>query len=293
MENKKNLVKMYVLPEETFNKWKVSVDYVKSFSPFDREMKRILYDKKLNDVTKWHLYRQNLMKYTNMKRQNINMERVEKNKNVNSTIQNIQQQRTKRKPVMYDASAQTKYVFTNEKEMQTTPVKFSSVTTQSQFLNDDIFDTGNSDVEPGTSDSHTPLPRLSAMGVARSSFHRNKAKDSTSTNFVEISDDSPEQTTPVKRNVKEVDYRVVETPGGSVYTVPIEAEHEFEEYRRKKRKSPTAKVQLNVLRKSKIIPGQSELNYPIKKNTRSQKSKNSQSGGKRRFFEWSRIPKHL
>lgn len=63
-----NLQRMIVIPSHTFEKWKNIVIHDQKLSDLDKNMKSILNNTKLNDVTKWQLYRQNLMKFTNSMR---------------------------------------------------------------------------------------------------------------------------------------------------------------------------------------------------------------------------------
>lgn len=63
-----SLQRMIVIPSDTFDRWKKIVMEDKKLSDLDREMRNILFNHKLNTVKKWHLYRQNLLKYLNVKR---------------------------------------------------------------------------------------------------------------------------------------------------------------------------------------------------------------------------------
>jgi len=65
-----NLQRMIVIPPEIFEKFKHLVLEDEQLTDLDKMMKSILYNKKLNDLNKWHLYRQNLIKYSSMKRKN-------------------------------------------------------------------------------------------------------------------------------------------------------------------------------------------------------------------------------
>lgn len=68
-----SLQRMIVIPGDTFERWKKIVTEDKKLSNLDREMKKILFNNKLNDVSKWHFYRQNLLKYLNTKRRHNNV----------------------------------------------------------------------------------------------------------------------------------------------------------------------------------------------------------------------------
>lgn len=61
---------MIVLPPETFEKWKHIITDDTQLSALDKEMKKILYNKKLNALNKWHYYRENLMSYMKTKKTN-------------------------------------------------------------------------------------------------------------------------------------------------------------------------------------------------------------------------------
>ena len=65
-----NLQRMIVIPPEIFEKFKHLVLGDEQLTDLDKMMKSILYNKKLNDLNKWHLYRQNLIKYSSVKRKN-------------------------------------------------------------------------------------------------------------------------------------------------------------------------------------------------------------------------------
>lgn len=69
MERQNQLSKMYVLAENAFKKWLESTSDAKTHSALDNEMKKILFNKKLDSATKWYLYRQQLVKYADFKRQ--------------------------------------------------------------------------------------------------------------------------------------------------------------------------------------------------------------------------------
>lgn len=55
--------RMIVVPPTVFEKWKKIFVADKQLSDLDLEMKRVLYSKNMNNTDKWHLYRQNLMRY--------------------------------------------------------------------------------------------------------------------------------------------------------------------------------------------------------------------------------------
>ena len=68
--NKTNLERMIIIPPEIFDKWKHIITEDQNLSELDRKMKTILYDKNLNNINKWHQYRENLLKYSFSKKNN-------------------------------------------------------------------------------------------------------------------------------------------------------------------------------------------------------------------------------
>lgn len=63
-----NLQRMIVVPAHTFEKWKKIVVHDDKMNDLDKNMKIILHNSKLDDMSKWHLYRQNLIRFSNSKR---------------------------------------------------------------------------------------------------------------------------------------------------------------------------------------------------------------------------------
>lgn len=58
------LQRMIVIPPEVFDKWKHIITEDTKLSDLDKRMKTILFDKNINDINKWHQYRENLLKYS-------------------------------------------------------------------------------------------------------------------------------------------------------------------------------------------------------------------------------------
>lgn len=65
------LSKMYLLSPETFQKYKNNIINEHALSDLDKRMLKILYNKKMNNVQKWYNYRQQLIRYTNLERNNV------------------------------------------------------------------------------------------------------------------------------------------------------------------------------------------------------------------------------
>jgi hypothetical protein len=59
---------MLVLPPEVYEKFKNEIQDDRNLSMLDKKMKAILKNKKLNPIQKWYLYRQQLIKYANIRR---------------------------------------------------------------------------------------------------------------------------------------------------------------------------------------------------------------------------------
>ncbi len=70
------LQRMIVLPPETFEKWKKLILEDSKLSSLDKEMKKILYNKNLNGLDKWHHYRQNLMQYVKKNKPTYNLHNI-------------------------------------------------------------------------------------------------------------------------------------------------------------------------------------------------------------------------
>lgn len=64
----RKLERMYVLPEDTFKKYKDAIDNEKQMSMLDKQMKQVLNRRDLSVYNKWYLYRQLLSKYETFKR---------------------------------------------------------------------------------------------------------------------------------------------------------------------------------------------------------------------------------
>lgn len=97
-----NLQRMILIPGHTFEKWKNIFIHDDKMSDLDKNMRTILHNAKLDDMSKWHLYRQNLIRFSNSKR------------SFDKSMLNSSQKR----PVLKDVSTETK-VFKRSKDVQT------------------------------------------------------------------------------------------------------------------------------------------------------------------------------
>lgn len=59
-----SLQRMIIVPPEVFEKWRHIITEDSQLSKLDKKLKNIIYNKQMNDIDKWHQYRENLMKYT-------------------------------------------------------------------------------------------------------------------------------------------------------------------------------------------------------------------------------------
>lgn len=61
---------MIVVPPNLFENWKKVILEDDKLSSLDKEMKSILYDKKINNIDKWNMYKHSLMSYARSMRNN-------------------------------------------------------------------------------------------------------------------------------------------------------------------------------------------------------------------------------
>lgn len=110
-----NLQRMIVIPPEVFEKWKHIITEDQNLSTLDKHMKNILYNKNLNNVNKWHQYREKLLKYSFAK-----PERKYKYNHILKPITSEKVIQTKRIP-KYHKQQQTENQnrVVNDKQMQT------------------------------------------------------------------------------------------------------------------------------------------------------------------------------
>lgn len=104
-----NLQRMIVIPPETFENLKNLILNDSQLSELDKGMKKILNEKKLSDTHKWHHYRQNLIKYLNVKKNRDVKKSLNTLKNVSANIQK------------YDKSVQSKKIL--KQNVEASPVE--------------------------------------------------------------------------------------------------------------------------------------------------------------------------
>lgn len=100
-----NLQRMIIIPPEIFEKIKKIVLDDSKLSELDKNMKSILRNNKLTDLNKWHLYRQNLLAYSSMKRKNAHKNKFNWYQPPIRHVQGVE--------------VQTKRIFTKDKETNT------------------------------------------------------------------------------------------------------------------------------------------------------------------------------
>lgn len=114
-----NLQRMIVISPEIFEKFKDIVLEDSNLSHLDKNMRSILHNKKLSDLNKWHLYRQNLIKYASTKRKNAH----QNNFKWRPQVKHIE-----------GVGVQTRRIFTKDKDTNTITPKVSLKHTQTNFL---------------------------------------------------------------------------------------------------------------------------------------------------------------
>lgn len=82
-----NLQRMIMIPPEVFDKWKHIITEDQNLNDLDRNMKKILYDKKINNINKWHQYQQILLKYSFAKKGKTDFNQIVKPITSEKTIQ--------------------------------------------------------------------------------------------------------------------------------------------------------------------------------------------------------------
>lgn len=105
-QNKMNnsLQRMIVIPSEVFEKYKHIFHEDNFLSELDKKMRKILIDKNLNQIDKWHQYRENLLKFSFSKSKNDLQANIPASKIVTSSDKSSQTWRRAK----YDKDCQTR-----------------------------------------------------------------------------------------------------------------------------------------------------------------------------------------
>lgn len=121
-----NLQRMIVIPSEIFEKIKHFVLDDSKLSELDKNMKSILRNNKLTDLNKWHLYRQNLLNYSAMKRKIAHQNKFKwYPKQLQSSQPSIRH--------VEGVGVQTKQIYTKNKEANTDPLEVFDKYTQANI----------------------------------------------------------------------------------------------------------------------------------------------------------------
>lgn len=225
-----NLQRMIVIPPDLFQYFKDTVYEDKELGSLDKEMRKILRNKKLNSTQKWYEYRQNLIKYGNKKR---NMLTKPSSKQPTYSV-GVQTNRLKQKQQM-ESSTQTRIPNLKEGSVQTHLIP--------NEVNDEVFlAEGEKEVFVPPSETYLDVPydmddtirhrALSASGAAK------RIKE--------------------RKSINPSEFRVFENDQGDVITVPIFSDEEGEG-----EKSVAKRSQRIAAKKA---TKQLELNFPVRKN---------------------------
>lgn len=240
---------MIVIPPDTFERWKNIMVQDKNLSDLDQKMKKILYNNKLNDVDKWHLYRQNLLKYLNAKqeqRQNIS------NLTKSPVITEAQ------KKYLSDMNTQTESVNKKHKNVQTLPTDQKSISSQTPTI-DEVFET--SDVfSNSNNEADNPNDEDEMIELDVSDIVREKALEGFPPS-VKISRE--------RKSFDRGDYRSYDLTNDIIATVPVER-------------------QMVTRGTIKNVPGTSQttIDFPKRRNTRQASSSTPTKLAKKSTIPW-------
>lgn len=255
MDRKKNSLQRYVVvTPEMFDELKPFINFEKNLTSLDREIYKILSDKKMNNVEKWYRYRHSLAKQSELKRKKPNFPR------------SINSHREKQRKILpsYSVGTQTRY--------NGPPTLDKSTTTA--FENDDMFiddeiqdivqenelsqkedsliDLGDEDIFETTNlvdDKHFDgLPRSAQQQLLKklSKYERDPSLRSTIPVCISVEDDE-----------------------GNVYGVPtnkdVPEKTPAKPKRARKITPRSPKRTRSYIRKMPQGSGQSEINFPVQK----------------------------
>lgn len=71
MSENNNLQRMIIIPPDVFDKWKHIITEDQKLSQLDKSMKSIINNKNMNEIDKWHQYRENLLKFSFAKKNDV------------------------------------------------------------------------------------------------------------------------------------------------------------------------------------------------------------------------------
>lgn len=222
-----NLQRMVVMPPDTFDRWKKIVLEDTKLSCLDKELKNILYNTKLNDISKWQLYRQNLFRYLNSK---LNRHNGFAKSPLNST--------ETRKLYIRDVDTQTKKKSVRNKKEQTLSPCRESVGIQTKLLPErQSFGTQTSFRPMKTLEPIQPIEEIFGDSSRFSSLEMedndvDDDDDDVSEELLDMDEDVREKalqgqpsSVKISRERKSLDpteYRSFELSNGDSITVPVE-----------------------------------------------------------------------
>lgn len=251
---------MIVVSPELFEKFKTLQTSVEAhLVHLDKELKKILRDKSIDEDEKWYSYRQLLNNYSNKRRNLKNME--DKNGNVK---------------MLHNEHTQTNLVSTRNKSIMTDTKETNNQCTNTENEIESYFKTPNfiqetslveeSDLIEDAYDDRPHDRRLSVKASANKLKKKLSKKPADLNKSYEIIDVGDGSYATVSKNLADNSIEELDLNDGTVL---------------KKQSSPKPKRR-NILKPSTNIIGQNCLNFPVRKVTRS--STRNQSG--RSYFQW-------
>ncbi len=263
------LSKMLLLPPATYERLRNEILFDSRMSNFDQKMADILKNKKLSDSDKWILYKRELLRKSNVKRNQKSdtdsylWPAPQKNKNNNYTYE------TKGTQTLFKANKKA------EGFTQTSPRPIKDVSTQATAH--DIFEshgelsTSEEEAEEAEEAVASRPQRRASTGMAAKAL-RQKRKTTEET----LADRS---------------YEVFELNDGTVQTVDAEDIEDFllnnvgNVFRTiSKKKNTPKKTPVKSNYKLRSTKGQQKLNFPAVKNLF-----RKQSGSGQKVFKWSKF----
>lgn len=264
---------MLLLPPETYEKLKNDIEENNNQSLFDTAMTKILNNKNFSDNEKWYNYRNELIKYLNLRRRS----------------KHVYDKKLEKQKSLRDTTTQTRAIFKDDLSTQTTPIQektqiqmaeeiFNLKDKTPERVPEEIFEIENI-TPPKRSLSPATKRRLSASGIAKN-----------------LKPPSKIQKTASRAETEEKDYRVITADDGiTQITVPLnmsidEANSILEEEEQiegaAKNKSPKKQ---SILRPSQLDLSQNILAFPVRKTVRQSERLKKTRTASTSDIPWERI----
>lgn len=240
-----NLQRMIVLHPEQYNKLKDNLLDDNELSQIDKAMKTILLNKNLNDIQKWHLYRNQLVKLGDKRRKQL-LRSPAKPLMANKNLE-IEEE-TPSRTYMRNMSTQTSRIIRKHKDTQTKTKKYADTSMQTNPY-EDVYETEPQEI----SQEYNKKPII----VDDDSDYSDNVFTEENIKKRALSAVSSGSRLKERKSINSSSVRVFETDDGSVISVPL-----FDR----------PKKQYSLRSESKIK--QSELNFPIRKKQNISKSQN-------------------